>query len=132
MNRSKRERRLRIFETNYGRYGGWYLEHHGRRIGALTDYRWAEMFWDSYKVEALSEDSEDLQLLTSPLRWPGEVVFRSREFGEAVPGAFPWGQGISQEHRVEMRALYIRIKPPSLWERVRLWWRGSRQAAMNA
>jgi hypothetical protein len=134
MKRTDRERRLRIFETNYGREAGWYVEHHGRRIALLTAPRFEEMFWDSYRIEPLTEaPEEDAQLLTSTERWLNcEFVFRNREFGETVEGAFPAGQPFCEDHRVMMRGLYIGIGRPSVWERLLLWCRGSRQAAWNA
>jgi hypothetical protein len=54
LKRCDRERRLRIFETNYGREAGWYVEHAGRRVALLTAPRFEEMFWDSYRIEPLT------------------------------------------------------------------------------
>ncbi len=59
MKRTDRERRLRIFETNYAREAGWYVEHHGRRIARLTAPRCEEMFCDSYRIEPLTEGLEE-------------------------------------------------------------------------
>jgi hypothetical protein len=133
MKRTDRERRLRIFETNYGREAGWYVEHRGRRIALLSVPRFEEMFWDSYRIEPLTEDPEAAQLLTSPERWlNGELVFRSCEFGAIAENAFAAGQPFCDEHRVLIRGLYLGIGRPSVWERLLLWYRGSRQAAWNA
>jgi hypothetical protein len=133
MKRTDREHRLRIFETDYGREAGWYVEHHGRRIAVLTAPRFEEMFWDSYRIEPLTEDPEEAQRLSSPEhRLNNEFVFRSREFGETAGYAFPAGQPFCGDHRVLMRGLYLRISSPSVWERLLLWCRGSRRAAWNA
>lgn len=45
-----------LIATNYGRAAGWYVELDGERVGTLTDYRWADMFWDSYAVGAIDGD----------------------------------------------------------------------------
>ena len=56
MNFTKLERRLRIFETDYGRQVGWFMEHHGRRVAELTEPRCEDMFWDSYRIDLLTDD----------------------------------------------------------------------------
>jgi hypothetical protein len=134
MKRPDRERRLRIFETDYGRAAGWYVEHQGRRVALLTDPRYEDMFWESYRIELLTADpGEKSELLTSPDPWlSGEIVFRSCEFGELARNAFPAGQVFCDDHRVLMRGLYLGIGKPSVWERLLLWYRGSRRAAWNA
>jgi hypothetical protein len=133
MKRPDRERRLRIFETAYGRAAGWYVEHHGRRLALLTDPRFEEMFWESYRIEPLTAAPEEAQMLTSRDRWlSGEFVFRNREFGEIAENAFAAGQPFCDDHRVLIRGLYLGIDRPSVWERLLLWYRGSRQAAWKA
>jgi hypothetical protein len=133
LRRADRERRLRIFETDYGREAGWYVEGHGRRIAVLTAPRREEMFWDSYRIEPMTEDPEEAQLLSAPAHWlDNEFVFRSREFGETAAYAFPAGEPICGDHRVLMRGLYLSISKPTVWERWLLWCRGSRRAAWNA
>lgn len=134
MHRSERERRLQIIETNYGREAGWFIEHHGRRVAELTDLRFADMFWDSYRIEPLIEDlAEREALLTSPDRWHAcEFVYRNRRFGLVAEKAFPTGGLFPESGRILMRALYLNIDSPSVWERLLLWLRGSRAAAWNA
>lgn len=134
MRRAERERRLQIFETNYGRDGGSFVEHHGRRVAQLTDPRFADQFWFSYRIEPLTEDvAEQEELLNSPSRWLAcEFVYRSRQFGEVAESAFSAGQPVGGPGRVLMRALYLGIDGPSFWERSLLWQRGSRVAARLA
>jgi hypothetical protein len=133
MRRLEREHRLQIIATNYGRDAGWFVEHHGRRVAQLTDPQFADMFWYSYQVEPLTEDPAEREaLLTSPDRWLAcEFVFRSRRFGLAAENAFPAGGVFPEPGRVLMRALYLNIDSPSVWERLLLWLRGGR-AARNA
>src|ERR1051326_7193222 len=60
-------RRLRIWETNFGREAGWLIERHGQPIAILTEPRSEDMFWDSYRLEILTNDPELRQrFLTSP------------------------------------------------------------------
>jgi hypothetical protein len=120
MHRSERERRLRIFETNYGRDAGWFVEDHGRRIAQLTDPRITEMFWVSYRIEPLIDDPiEREELLNSPERWDAcEFVYRSREFGQVAEYAFPAARPFPESGRVLIRGLYLGIREPSLWERL--------------
>ncbi len=71
MHRSEPRRcRRRIFETDYGRDAGWFVEDRGRRVAQLTDWRYEEMFWDSYRIEPLTDDPiEREELLNSDERW---------------------------------------------------------------
>lgn len=120
--------RLRILETNYGRDAGWYVEHDGRRVAVLTDCRFEEMFWDSYRFAAFTEEPA----LYSDEFWGdlGRLSFVSREFGIAAPYAFPAGraaQVLREEGRLLMRGLYLQV-PEYLWDGVALWvrrrWKG--------
>jgi hypothetical protein len=128
MRRAERERRLQIFETNYGCDVGWFVEHQGRRVAQLTDPRYADQFWLRYRIEPLTGDlAEREELLNSPDPWIScDFVYRSRRFGEVAELAFSAGQPVGEPGRVLMRALYLAIDGPSLWERVLLWKRRSR------
>ncbi len=50
-------RRLRIWETDFGRDSGWVIERQGETIAILTEWRSEEMFWDSYLLEIVAADS---------------------------------------------------------------------------
>ncbi len=52
------DRRLRIWETNYGRDCGWQIERNGDVIAILSEPRYEEMFWESYQMEIVTEDLE--------------------------------------------------------------------------
>jgi hypothetical protein len=51
-----RRRRLPIFASYCGRQGGWFVEYQGRCLAALTDPRFVDMFWDSYRIEIVTDD----------------------------------------------------------------------------
>jgi hypothetical protein len=131
MRRPERERRRQIFETNYGRDDGWFVEHHGLRVAQLTDPREEDQFWFSYKIEPLTgELAEREELLNSPDRWLScDFVYRSRRFGDVAEGAFSAGQPVGEPGRVLMRGLYLAIDAPSFWERLFLGKRRRREAA---
>jgi hypothetical protein len=119
-----RQRRIRLFQTNYGREAGWYVERDGRRLALLTDPRWEDMFWYSYAVEALTEDSVEKERIVSDETWWHDLVlvFRSREFDIVAPTAFTGLTVFTESGRVTMRALYLYIGSPNMWERAWLRW----------
>jgi hypothetical protein len=119
------ERRLRIFESDYGRTAGWAVERNGRCVAYLDYLSWADMFWDNYRVELVTEDPEDSDLLTHVGHWDTtQLVFRSREFGDialhAIGGRVPTD---GTEFRAMMRGLYLNIGFPWPWEWLLLWCR---------
>jgi hypothetical protein len=111
------ERYRRILESNCGRLGGWIIEYEGRPFAELSDPQWLDMFWYSYAITFVSDDSA---LCEAARREPSffdrpQVVWRSRQFGEVVPGAFVAGDGVrslpysSDGTRISVRALYLRV-----------------------
>jgi hypothetical protein len=124
MPRARRQFRLAVLETNFGRDGGWYVEYYGRRIALLTDCRWEDMFWCSYRVELLVDDLEERQRISGEWQyWLGDgVVYRSRQFGEVAPHAFPGGESRPHGERISMRALYLWLTPTKFEEWL-VWWR---------
>jgi hypothetical protein len=126
-------RRLRIWETDFGRDAGWVIEREGQPIAVFTGPRTEEEFWDSYRLEVVTPDRVLGQRLRTEEFWRGEsgdLAYRSREFGEVAPFAFPALLPFPEPGRLKMRGLYLPIGWPgalddlALW--VRRWWRGSR------
>lgn len=125
-------RRLRIWETNYGRDAGWVVERQGRVIGVLTDPRLEDMFWYSYRLEVVTDDPELWRRMQTPEFWADEserLVWRSREFGEVAEGAFPALSPFPEPGRLTMRRLYLPVGEPWLWDQLVLWWRRRQRAA---
>ena len=115
-------RRQKILESNYGRNLGWYVEVERQRLAVLTDVQWVDMFWDSYRLEPLTND---LEMLYSDQFWDrcDRIPFRSREFEEVAPNAFPCGKAgtlLRQTGRISMRGLYLPV-PCFPWDNVLLW-----------
>ena len=120
-------RRLKIWETDYGRAAGWLVECDGHPIAQLTEPRFEEMFWDSYRLEILTDDSELRRRILTDEFWDNAesegLVWRSGEFGEQAPNAFPSGAPLREPGRVVMRALYLSIADPTLFDGAVLWFR---------
>jgi hypothetical protein len=128
------EARLALWETDLGREAGWYVEHHGRPVALLTDPRFEDMFWESYRIEPLVEDEQERQRLLSDAElWLRcEFVYRSRRFGAVAPFAFPAGSPFPEAGRVTMRGLYLPCEEPTLPERMVLWWRRRNKQKANS
>lgn len=124
-------RRLRIWETNYGRDAGWLIERRGEVVAVLTDPRWEDTFWDSYRMEVVTADSELRERLQTVEFWAAAesegIVWRSREFGEVADGAFPALSPFSESGRLSMRRLCLPIGEPWPWDWLVLRWRRRRQ-----
>lgn len=120
-------KRLRIWETNYGREGGWVVERQGQVIAGLTDHRSEEMFWDSYYLEVVTNDADLRQRLQTPDFWASAesegLVWRSREFGETADGAYAALSPFPEPGRLAVRGLYLAIGAPRRWDRLVLRWR---------
>lgn len=118
-------RRLRIWEANYGRDGGWVIERCGIPIAVLTEPRDEEMFWESYRLEIVAEDSQSReQMLTNEFWSQAEaegLVWRNREFGDIAESAFPALSPLPEPGRLMMRGLYLAIGDPRPWDRIVLW-----------
>ena len=124
------EQRLNLLESNFGRSAGWWLEKSGARIAVLTDYQWADMFWDGYRFAALEGCDEDL---AQPEFWEnkfyeGEYGLRNRRFTDYVASEFvlPGGGKNAREGYILMRGLSVRGGSATTRERLALWIRSRR------
>ena len=84
------------------------------------------MFWDSYRMEITTDDSELRTLLSTEAWARGEnrvLVGRNRELGEVAELAFPSLSPFPEHGRLKMRALYLSISDPRPWDRIVLWFR---------
>jgi hypothetical protein len=122
-----REQRLRIFEAaDYGRSFGWFVEQDGHQLATLTEPRFEDMFWYSYKVTPLTEDET---VFTKEFWNQDGLVFRNMVLDKVAPNAFPaMSASPSKENpRVRMRGLYLWISEPTLFEKFLLWRRRKNQ-----
>jgi hypothetical protein len=118
-----RRLRLELFETDYGRTAGWYVERAGQPVAVLLDPRFEDMFWDSYQVEPLVDDPNERSRIQCDQRWWHQrgLVFRNRYFGAAADTAFAAGDVFTEDGRVIVRGLYFRGADPDSWERIVMW-----------
>lgn len=118
----KRLRRIRLFESDYGRGAGWVAERDGRPIAVLCNPSRAEMFWHWYDVEVTTSEAAERHALShSQEAWSG-LRYRSRLTGELCP--YGWAVGPpGEDGRLLTRGLYIPLGDPSLIEAIVLWWR---------
>ncbi len=118
-------RRLRIWETNYGRDAGWIVEQRGKPIAILSDAQWQDMFWDSYKIDVQTDDADLRERIASGEFWANaeaeDLVYRNREFGPVATLPFPAVTPYTPDGRLVMRRLYIPIAEPRPWDWVVLW-----------
>jgi hypothetical protein len=118
-------RYLQIWETHYGRDCGWIVTRQGETIAILTEPRWEDMFWDSYRMEIVAEDPQlRAQMLTDEFwaRAKSEgLVWHNRQFGEVAEFAFPAFAPFPEPGRLMMRGLYLAIGNPRPWDWMVLW-----------
>lgn len=116
MTAADRHRRRQLLDANYGRDFGWFVEKDGRRLAALTDARFEDMFWDSYAVEPLAgTESERETVFTAAFWLQPELVFRNRVTSDVAHNAFQGGPAPTRERpRVWMRSLYISLDESAL------------------
>lgn len=128
------DRRLRIWETNYGRDCGWQIERNGEVIAVLSEPRYEEMFWESYRMEIVTEDLELRgRLLTTEFWVVAEAEglrWKNLEFGEFAEFAFPSLSPFREPGRLTMRGLYLPIDPPKLYDKMMLAYRRWRRNRM--
>lgn len=116
--------RLLVWESNYGRNCGWYVEVDNQKIAELVEPEFVEMFWDAYRIVPIDCPPANLVDFYSSEFWDafGKLTFRSKEFGVVV-SAFPAATPLSPDGRVLMRGLYLPIRDPDIVERAVLWFR---------
>ena len=123
-------RRLKIWETNYGRDSGWVIERQGRPIAILSDCRWEEVFWDSYRVEIVAADPElQAKILMNEFWAVAEtegLSYRNLQFGDVAQFAFPSLSPFCEPGRLMMRGLYLDIGQPGRLDSLVLWFRRRR------
>jgi len=114
----------RIKEIDDGRNSDWIMEQWGEPIALLTEPRWEDMFWYSYRLIPLTQDEKVLSQLNSETfwhQWEG-CTWRNCEFGVVATGPFSGGFELPETGRVSMRALYIPVdKPPHPSQKSVLW-----------
>ena len=103
---------LEIFKTNYGRTAGWFVEKDGRCLALLSEPIDEDMFWVSYAIKPLSDDPVECEAVMNEEFWrEQDLQFRNVKFNVYAKHAFPALNPFVEPGRVNMRALYLPIKP---------------------
>ena len=117
-----------IIESNYGRDGGWLAEVNSQIVAELSDAKYDDMFWDSYRLDGVQPGGQNVQ---TDEFWNRAIVFRSRTFPEIVVTncIARWRQ---HEQRLVVRGLSIQGITLNIVEKVlypiwRLLWGRRRQ-----
>jgi len=114
-------RLLEIWNTDYGRAGGWLIEKQGEPIGVLFDAVCSEMFWERYRIRSYGENDRNSEV-TSEAFWRNfdfaKIKFRSIAVGEIAKNAIPAIDPFDNEGRVSIRGLYVNARDPSFWDRM--------------
>ena len=105
-----RARKRQLKATDYGRSEGWDVVLDERAIAYLSDPRFEDMFWISYRVTPLTDDPELAARLVTSDFWrrahADRLRYRSRALGVFAPHAFP-AIGEHEPGRARMRGLYL-------------------------
>ncbi|MEM7143585.1 MAG: hypothetical protein AAF591_00530 [Verrucomicrobiota bacterium] len=119
------QQKYRIWETDYGQDCGWIIERRGEEIGILTDPRYEEMFWTSYRMEITTDDGELAERMKTKKFWDSAeaegIEWRNREFGVVAELAHPSGTPFPEPGRLSMRALKMPLREPNAIEWIVLW-----------
>lgn len=115
-------RLLRVWETGYGRSDGWIVEQRGQPIALLTDPKYADMFWVSYRIQAITPDPGLATAVVTEDFWStydiGGLAWRSRALNETIDNAIWACPALDEMGRIKMRGLYIDTRPPRPWDSV--------------
>lgn len=97
--------------TDYGRKAGWVAERDGVPVAVLTDSRFEDMHWYSYRLEIVAQDLAAREEMLTEEFWRGNgwrgLVWRNRESGEVAEFAFPAASPFTEQGRLMMRGLYL-------------------------
>lgn len=118
------QRRLEIWQSDFGRDEGWYVELEGVRVAELVDCQGQQMFWDAYRIVPLENELGIRDQLFQRAFWDNSqlLTFRNRKFGDIAESAWPAAKVFDEEGRVVMRSLYLSISAPTWFDGWVLWW----------
>lgn len=118
------QRRREIWESNYGRDEGWFVELDGVCVAELVDCQFVDHFWDSYRIVPIANELDIHDELFQRSFWDNvdHLTYRNRKFGDTSRSAWPAATPLTNDGRVVMRGLYLEVKDPSWLDRWLIWW----------
>lgn len=94
-------------KSSWGREFDWYIEYNGETIGELVDYKWMDMFWDTYTIKSVHERWN--QIMTEPKSWD-KFKYKNQFYDQYAINAFlgeRYECKIKLDERISMRSLYL-------------------------
>ncbi len=138
-NSYKTGERLEIWEANYGRSKGWFVEKSGQRIAELRYLQTPDMFWDLYETTITTSDPTLRQRMLTAEFWEREAYedlgWRNSYFDFYTQFAAPVLHKVESSDKIilQIRYLYIQnIGFPKMHEKALLWWRKAFKEARSS
>jgi hypothetical protein len=92
-----------------------YMEYEGRCVAKLIDQKYSDMFWTSFKIIPMTEDTTMIEQLQSEEFWNSEefwrqirkcgVTYRYTADGQIAFGTFPGGTKMVRNGRISLRSI---------------------------
>lgn len=96
-------RAKKIAISDYGRYSTWLVENDEKTIAKLSDARFEDMFWYSYKITFLDREN---MISSIPQSWREDnFKFKNEYFSKYAE--YPFSNDMLIDRRLKMKALYI-------------------------
>lgn len=122
--------RLEIWESNYGRSTGWFLEKSGQQIARLRYLETPDMFWDLYEVNITTNDLSLRQRMLTAEFWDHETYedlgWRSAHFNFYTQFVLPVLVEVKSSNVITLQIRYLytqNISSPTYYEKALLWLR---------
>lgn len=98
-----------------GTSDNWNVELDGKVVAILAEPQYEDQFWTSYRVIPMTDDPDLKEQLCSKKFWEREaLVFRCCATELIAANAIPtW---LVDSNRLNMRALYVSVRPPMPWD----------------
>jgi len=121
---NKASLRIRLFESYYGHYYGWFVERNGQRIAMLTEPRYYEMFWLLFTVVPLTSDETLKTQLSNDEFWADRFLsYRNCKLDiETQNFIVRWNPELPKG-TVILRGYPIDNPEPTIWEKILLFFR---------
>ena len=104
-----RNRRWRRDHVYLGDLSGWYVECGGRRAAILSEPKYYDMFWLSYRVEPTTDDPIENARIASDKTWwlQSTLALRNIASVNVVCSTFPGGDVFTETGRVIVRSTFL-------------------------
>tara|TARA_B110000046_G_scaffold59224_1_gene66481 strand:- start:1550 stop:1945 length:396 start_codon:yes stop_codon:yes gene_type:complete len=104
----KQKDKKELKNSNFGRNYGWDIEYQGEVIGELTNWKFFDMYWCTYKIFAINASMESI-LFDEKLWNDCKFKFKNKKYGiyaKAPISSFISGNLLNTK-TIRMRMLYL-------------------------